>query len=102
MKIKVFCAQGMSSDLIVKQMRQHLAEGDTIEAYGTPQIEEIVPTADVVLLSPQSRAYLKRAQKAAEPHGIPVDVIDMLAFGRRDGKRAYEQALKMYQEAYKG
>ena len=34
-------------------------------------------------------------QKEAEQYGIKVDVIDMLAYGMADGKKAYEQALSL-------
>ena len=37
----------------------------------------------------------KELQKEADKYGINVDVIDMMAYGMADGKKAYEQALSL-------
>ena len=50
---------------------------------------------DVVLLGPQVRFMLAKAKELLEPKGIPVDVIEMRAYGLMDGKGVLEKALKM-------
>lgn len=51
--------------------------------------------ADVVLIGPQMSFLKGELQKEAQKYGIPVDVIDMVAYGMADGKKVYEQALKL-------
>jgi PTS system cellobiose-specific IIB component len=44
-------------------------------------------------------SFLKgELQKEADKYGIKVDVIDMMAYGLADGKKAYEQAVKLMGE----
>lgn len=98
--IKLFCAYGMSTDVLVQEMKKFAKEGDQIHAYNVNDFEKEVGTdCDVALFGPQARMYVRSAKKTADPLGIPVDVIDMLAYGRRDGQKVYQQAERMYAEA---
>ena len=77
MKIRLFCAAGMSTSLLVTKMRE-AAEG-----------------CDVALLGPQIRYKLAAAKKICDPKGVPVDVIPMVDYGTMNGKKVMEFALKL-------
>ncbi|TWN06503.1 PTS system oligo-beta-mannoside-specific EIIB component [Bacillus licheniformis] len=62
---------------------------------GQDQAKKEMAEANVVLIGPQMSFLKGELQKEAEQYGIKVDVIDMLAYGMADGKKAYEQALSL-------
>lgn len=95
MKIVVFCNAGMSSGLIVNKMKHAAEPGDEVVAYQSSKMDEQLPHADVVLLSPALRFLLKSTQEKCAKYGIPCDVIDMRAYGLADGEAAYRQVKAM-------
>ncbi|MCY9406317.1 PTS sugar transporter subunit IIB, partial [Bacillus spizizenii] len=44
---------------------------------------------------PQMSFLKSELQKEADQYNIQVEVIDMMAYGMADGKKAYEQALSL-------
>ena len=95
MKIVVFCNAGMSSGLIVNKMKHAADPGDEVAAYQSSKMDEELPHADAVLLSPALRFMLKTTKEKCAKLGIPCDVIDMRAYGRADGEAAYQQVKAM-------
>ncbi|WP_088809828.1 MULTISPECIES: PTS sugar transporter subunit IIB [Listeria] len=98
--IVLICAAGMSTSLLVTKMEKAAAaKGDEakIAAYSIAEINEVIKDADVVLLGPQVR-YQEKTVKDAAAGRIPVDVIDMMAYGKMDGETVYAQALKLIEE----
>lgn len=53
---------------------------------------------DVVLVAPQVRNYLKLVQEKCAPFNIPVEPIDVVAYGLGDAKRVLAQMKKLVQE----
>ncbi len=100
MRITLMCAYGMSTDLLVREIKKYSKEDDVVAAYSVQQYEKIVPESDVILMGPQARAYLKTVKGAADPLNIPVGIIDVVAYGRHNGEEIYQQALKMYNEVH--
>ncbi|MBM7692076.1 PTS system cellobiose-specific IIB component [Peribacillus deserti] len=97
-KILLACSSGMSTSLLVTKMEAHAAsigEEAKIWAVGQDQAKKEMADADVVLIGPQMSFLKGEFQKEAAKYGINVDVIDMMAYGLADGKKAYEQALKL-------
>jgi len=96
--IRLFCSAGMSTSLMVNKMKAAAKakgiEAD-IEAFPESTMEENSKNADVVLLGPQVRFMLKKAQQLLEPKGIPVAVIDMKDYGLMNGEGVFEKALQM-------
>ncbi|NNV05864.1 PTS sugar transporter subunit IIB [Geobacillus sp. C56-T2] len=97
-RILLACSSGMSTSLLVTKMQEHVksigAEAE-IWAVGQDQAKKEMAKADVVLIGPQMSFLKGELQKEAQKYGIPVDVIDMVAYGMADGKKVYEQALKL-------
>lgn len=67
----------------------------TIDAYSVDDLEEQLKIADIILLGPQIRYKKREIFKKAEEAGVPIDVIDMKAYGVLDGKKVLKQALDL-------
>lgn len=95
MRILLVCSAGLSTSLLVNNMKKYADPEDVIEAYPVARLEELIEKYDVVLCGPQIRYKMKDVQKIAEAYGKPVDVIDMLTYGQQKGDKAMELARKM-------
>lgn len=102
LKIRLFCAGGMSTSLLVRKMEEAAKEAGVeadIRAFGVGGIERrIDESVDVILLGPQVAYQKAQAQKAADKYGIPLAVIPMQVYGMVNGKAAFELAQKMVEE----
>ena len=97
-KILLACSSGMSTSLLVTKMEAHaksIGDEAKIWAVGQDKAKQEMAEADVVWIGPQMSFLKGDLQKEAEKYGIKVDVIDMMAYGMADGKKAYEQALSL-------
>ncbi|GAA5416019.1 PTS system cellobiose-specific EIIB component [Paraliobacillus ryukyuensis] len=97
-KILLACSSGMSTSLLVSKMEEEAkARGiDTkIWAVAQHQAPTAMEEADVLLIGPQMRFMKKKFAKTAEEVGIPLDVIDPVAYGRVDGKAVLDKALEL-------
>lgn len=93
--IVIFCVNGMSSGLMAQKI-QEAANAQHYDAkvisYALGEAPEIAKTnPDCVLVSPQVR-YQMRDIKAVM--SCPVELINMVSFGRMDGKAMLAQAQK--------
>ena len=83
-KIVLLCAQGMSTGMLMNKMREYAAKIGyecTINAYSVSRAKEMASDADCILIGPQVRYP-----------GVPVQVIDMVAYGRLDGAKVLKAA----------
>ena len=98
MKILLVCSAGMSTSLLVTKMLKAAAainlEVD-ISAHSASEAKKLVKNADVVLLGPQVRFMKNEFIKLAT---VPVDVIDMMAYGRMDGEKVLLSALALLEK----
>ncbi len=95
-KIKLFCAGGLSTSLLVNKMKAAaLAEGYDVEitAHPTIELEAKGVDADIILLGPQVRTSIQDV--AAKFPEKKVMVVDMVAYGMIDGKTILAQAKKL-------
>lgn len=94
MKILLICSAGMSTSLLVNKMTKAAAEQCLeveILAHSVAESKRFLDQVDLVLLGPQVRFLKDEMSKATK---APVQVIDMMAYGRMDGARVLENALK--------
>lgn len=93
--IVLFCAAGMSTSLLVTKMR-NAAEKQGFEceinAYPIAEAAQHGKDADIVLLGPQVRFQLKEVKSKCP--NIPVESIDMAAYGMMDGAKVIDQVKK--------
>ena len=93
MVIRLFCAAGMSTSLLVKKMEEAAKEKGKdadIAAYPFTDMERMIEGADVALLGPQV-GY----QEICDPKGVPVDVIPMQDYGMCNGMNVLKFAYKL-------
>ncbi len=99
LKIRLFCAGGMSTSLLVRKMEAAAAEEGVevdIIAHGVGSADrEIDATVDVVLLGPQVGYQKAQIQKVCDQFGVPCDVIPMVDYGMVNGKNVFALARKM-------
>lgn len=79
----------------MKEYAQSIGEEAEIWAVGQDKAKEDMRNADAVLIGPQMSFLKSELQKEADQYNIQVEVIDMMAYGMADGKKAYEQALSL-------
>lgn len=98
MRVVLLCAQGMSTSLLVERMKKAASARDVnaeIEAHSMDSIDEQIQTANVILLGPQIRYKKNEFFSKAKEANVPIDVIDMSAYGMIDGEKVLDQALAM-------
>ena len=84
MKIRLFCAAGMSTSLLVTKMREAakaMGIDADIEAAGETRMNEETEGCDVALLGPQSGSNLPAAKKISAPKGVREAAIPLGASG---------------------
>lgn len=98
MVIRLFCAAGMSTSVLVEKMKEAAKEKGKdaeIAAYPISEMEARLDGVDVALLGPQIGFQLGKAKGLCEPKGIPVDVISMADYGTCNGMNVLKFAYKL-------
>ena len=97
LKIRLFCAGGMSTSLLVRKMEEAAAGVEVdIRAHGVGSIERrLDETVDVVLIGPQVGYQKAQVKAVTDKLGIPMEVIPMQVYGMVNGKAAFELAQKL-------
>ncbi|CAI9395855.1 MULTISPECIES: PTS sugar transporter subunit IIB [Bacillaceae] len=96
-KLLLVCAAGMSTSLLVNKMKDAAKEkGVELEIFALPvsECQKVAHEVDVVLLGPQVR-YQKPQVEEIIAGRVPVEVIDMRAYGTMNGKAVLERALEL-------
>lgn len=100
-RILLACSAGMSTSLLVAKMKE-VAEARGIEteiwAVAQDKAPKEMENADVLLIGPQMRFMKNKFAVVAEQVGIPLDVIDPMAYGRIDGEAVLNKALELIGE----
>lgn len=100
-KIRLFCAAGMSTSLIVQKMQAAAVEKGLeidVKAYPESDLDRHLDGTDVALLGPQVGYKLKHAKSVCEAKGVPIDIIPMVDYGMMNGANILEFALKLIKE----
>lgn len=96
-KILLVCAAGMSTSLLVNKMN-YAAKDRGIEidivALSISECSKAAEEVDVVLLGPQVR-YQKAQVDAIVDGRVPVEVIEMRAYGTMNGSAILNRALEL-------
>ena len=88
------CSAGMSTSMLVAKMQEAAKKRGvdvSIEAISETKIKDYKDKADIILLGPQVRFLLNKVK--TEAGDIPVEVIDMMAYGTMDGEKVLSEAL---------
>ena len=98
MVIRLFCAAGMSTSLLVSKMQEAATEKGKdadIAAFPIAEMERLSGDIDVALLGPQVGFQLDKAKQICEPKGIPVAVIPMADYGMCNGMNVLKFAYQL-------
>ena len=98
--VMLCCSAGMSTSMLVKKMQEAAKkDGLDYEIFACPAAEADTnlenKNISCVLLGPQVRYMLADFEKKVEGTDIPVEVIDMAAYGMMDGEKVVQQAKKL-------
>ena len=96
--IRLFCAAGMSTSLLVRKMIEAAeAEGTEVDivAYPVGEVDQHLDGVDCALLGPQVGYMKKQIQDKCAAKGVPCDVIPMADYGMVNGKNVLAFAKKL-------
>ena len=96
--IRLFCAAGMSTSLLVRKMIEAAeAEGTEVDivAYPVGEFDQHIGGIDCALLGPQVGYMKAQMQAKAKAAGVPCDVIPMADYGMVNGKNVLAFAKKL-------
>ncbi|MBE6072088.1 MAG: PTS sugar transporter subunit IIB [Clostridium butyricum] len=96
--IRLFCAAGMSTSLLVKKMKEAASKRGietNIAAFPEGQMAQHLDGVNVALLGPQVGYTLSKAKQICEPKNIPVEVIPMIDYGMMNGEKVLDFALNL-------
>ena len=96
-KIMLACSAGMSTSLLVTKMEDAAKENGIeakIWAISEVNLKNEIENCDVLLLGPQVRYVLGKATEMAKPYNIPVEGINMMDYGRWNGKAVVDRAVE--------
>ncbi len=100
-KIRLFCAAGFSTSMLVKKMNEAAAtrglEVD-IEACSQSKISEHGNCMDVALLGPQVAYTLKSSKEICDKNNVPIGVIPMADYGTLNGEGVLDFALSLMEK----
>lgn len=97
MRILLVCSAGMSTSLLVDNMKKYAGPDDFIMATAYTELEKEIDHFDVVLVGPQMGYKYPSIAKICNQYGAGSAKIDMVAYGRMDGKAAYQQAKSLFE-----
>lgn len=89
----------MSTSLLVTKMEKAAKENDIeakIWAISEVNLKNEIEKCDVLLLGPQVRYIIGKATEMAKPYNIPVEVINMMDYGKCNGKAILDRAMELY------
>lgn len=95
MKILLICANGLSTSLLVSNMKKHAEQDMVIEAKPMSELSRVVDQWDVILVGPQIRYKIGEINKICNAHGKKAGIIDTVVYGRMDGAAALKQAREL-------
>lgn len=95
MRITLFCAGGMSTEMLVKKIiKAAEKKGYTdveCSAFGLSELKEQALGSDIILLGPQIGFQEKKVKDII--HDIPIVVINMTDYGLMNGNNVFEMVI---------
>lgn len=95
MKILLVCAAGMSTSMLVNNMKKCAAADIEIAAKPIGDLSKVISDWDVVLVGPQVRYKYKDVEALCAQNGKKSALIDIANYGRMDGAAVLKQALSL-------
>ncbi len=97
MNVLLICASGLSTSILVNNMRQYASKEDKIHACSVSELISNLEGVDVILVGPQIRHHLKSIEEATHIGQI-VALMDPKVYSRIDGEGMLEQARSLFKK----
>jgi len=91
-RIILVCAAGMSTSILVNNMRKMADPKDEIHAYPLAQLEDHIQDCDVVLVGPQIRYQMEMISKLAEVFHVEAALMDQKSYAMMDAAKLLDTA----------
>jgi cellobiose PTS system EIIB component len=91
-RIILVCAAGMSTSILVNNMRKCADPEDKIKACPMSELERLIEDCDVILVGPQIRFQVELINEMALVYGKKAALMDVKAYGQMDGAKILKQA----------
>lgn len=94
MKIVLVCMAGMSTSLLVENMKKYAEPEDRITAMSYTELEHTLDgeKVDVVLLGPQIKMHYDELKDICDRRNVKIAILAPVVYGRMDGTKAMEMA----------
>lgn len=99
--IMLCCGAGISSGLIAQKTKKAAKAKKidvTVEARSESEVAEYFSYIDILLLGPHYAAQKDEFAEQAKPFNVPVIVVPSDIYGKMDGERLLDLALKTVEE----
>lgn len=96
-KILLVCNAGMSTSILVQKMKKVAEQKGievTIEAIPSTDLSQFWQSSDVILIGPQI-GFMKDSIKETVENKIPVEVINMVYYGRMNADKVLALAIDL-------
>jgi PTS system cellobiose-specific IIB component len=94
----MICASGLSTSILVNNMRQYAPREDKIMACSGSELSTYLNDADVILVGPQLRHQIKDIEDKAYLTGKIVALMDPKAYSRIDAVALLNQARSLFKK----
>ena len=92
MNVLLLCASGLSTSILVNNMRQYAKNDEKIFACSASELPKYLLEADVILVGPQIHYLLESIEKTIDPTRQVLTMMDKLAYRQMDGSKMLQQA----------
>jgi len=96
MRVLLVCALGMSTSILVSNMRKFADKDDRIEMCSSANISEHFQDVDVILVGPEIKHTFNAIKNEAQRQGKVAAMMETTAFAKIDGAFMYKQAKDLY------
>lgn len=96
-KILLVCNAGMSTSILVQKMKKVAEQKGievTVEAIPSTDLSQFWQSSDVILIGPQI-GFMKDSIKETVENKIPVEVINMVDYGRMNADKVLALAIDL-------
>lgn len=91
-RILLLCSAGMSTSILVNNMRKYAGPDDEIKACPLGELEYKIEDCDVILVSPQIRFQFDLIKALAETFGKKAGLIDPYAYSHMEEAKILQEA----------
>lgn len=96
MKILVICGGGISTNILVSNMKYYADKEDVIKATSINNALKIIQDYDIVLVAPQISFYYDNIKEECEKYNVSCLLLDMKDYGGMDGEAIINLARDLF------